>query len=60
VGREGIRVSQRCQITEEDQLASLVQSSQPIEEQSPEQPGQHLHGQEEARAAVLPELAIGR
>jgi hypothetical protein len=39
MGGEGIGIGQSGQFPEEGQLARLVQSDQPFEEQTPEQPG---------------------
>lgn len=58
IGRKGIGGNQLCQITEEGQLASLVQPDQPFKEQTPEQPRQDFHRQEEPGAAGNPSRAI--
>ena len=47
-------------ITEDLELALAVGRDQPLEEQAPEQAREHPHGQEEARPAGDPALAVGR
>ena len=46
--------------TEELQLAGPQGLAELLKEQPPEQPGEHAHGQEEARPAGDPALSIER
>ena len=60
MGGEGVRIGQLRPDRRRSQLACLVQSDQPFEEQATEQPRQDLHRQEEPRAAADPPGAIQR
>jgi hypothetical protein len=59
-GREGLGVGQPDQVAERSKSTSAVEGQQPLYEQTPEQPGQHPHMQEEARAAAHPAGAVRR
>ena len=47
-------------IAEEVEAAGVVGRGEPLQEQPPEQPREHAHGQEEARPAGDPALAVER
>ena len=59
-GVEGLRIDQVGQTSLEVQLTGRVRCSEPLQEQSAEQFGQHPHRQEEAGLAVDPPLSIQR
>src|SRR6202008_5203600 len=59
VARELPRLQQRRQLVEKAQRLALVGAAKLGEEDSTEQPRQHAHRQEEARAAPYPALAVG-
>ena len=55
---ESLRVGQSGQLAGEGQLAGGMSLAELLEEQAPEQAGQHPHGQEEAWLAGDPALAV--
>jgi hypothetical protein len=59
-GGEGRRAVQRAECAEEAQPPLRVGCLEPLQEQPPEQAGEHMDGKEEVRAAGYPALAIAR
>src|SRR5262249_12913686 len=51
IGREGVGLGERRVSAEEVEAASLMRRRELLQEQPAEQPREHAHGQEEARAA---------
>ena len=59
VGERG-RVDERCQLTEEDELAGLVCDDERLDHAAAEQRREHTHRQQELRTGPDPLGAIGR
>ena len=57
---EGMALGERRVIAEEVEAAGIVRGRELLQEQPAEQPREHAHGQEEARPAGDPALAVGR
>ena len=57
---EGLRIGEMGGLTEEAEAAGGMGGHELLQEQSPEQAGEHAHREEEARPARHPALAVER
>jgi hypothetical protein len=59
IGSEGVGIAQGFELRVEVQFTGMEGTPQLFEEESPKEPGEHAHGQEETRPASDPVLPIG-
>ena len=59
-GCEGLSIGEMNMVAEEAEAADRVGCDELLQEQSPEQAGEHADGQEESRPTGHPALAVGR
>jgi hypothetical protein len=60
VAQECAPIGEMSELTEEGELAGIVERQQPGEEQAAEQGAQHAHRQEESRTGGYPSVPIRR
>lgn len=60
MAQERATIGEMSELTEEGELAGIVERQQPGEEQAAEQGAQHAHRQEESRTGGYPSVPIRR